>query len=111
MNEIKTLPLLPESASNLAPQIDALMFAEMAFSVFFTALIFVTVGYFALKYKRKSEADRPPHIHGSLVLEIAWSMIPFAMILILYFAFAVVISWGVRLLERRMARGLDGVRA
>jgi len=84
MNEIKTLPLLPDSASNLAPQVDALMFAEMAFSVFFTALIFVTVAYFALKYKRKSEADRPPHIHGSLVLEIAWSMIPFAMILVFF---------------------------
>jgi cytochrome c oxidase subunit II len=84
MNEIKTLHLLPDSASNLAPQVDALMFAEMAFSVFFTALIFVTVAYFALKYKRKSEADRPPHIHGSLVLEIAWSMIPFAMILVFF---------------------------
>lgn len=39
------------------------------------------------------------------------TLVPFATILILYFAFAVVISWGVRLLERRMARGLDGVRA
>lgn len=39
------------------------------------------------------------------------TLVPFATILILYFAFAVVISWSVRLLERRMARGLDGVRA
>ncbi|MGN6305118.1 MAG: ectoine/hydroxyectoine ABC transporter permease subunit EhuC [Mesorhizobium sp.] len=38
------------------------------------------------------------------------TMLPFATILILYFAMASAISWGVRTLERRMARGLDGVR-
>lgn len=36
---------------------------------------------------------------------------PFLTILVLYFLMASVISAGVRLLERRMARGLDGVRA
>jgi cytochrome c oxidase subunit 2 len=82
MNEkYNPLPLVPDSASDLAPQIDALMLAETGFSVFFTLLIFVVVAYFAFKYKRKSEGDRPPHIHGSLILEIAWSLIPFIMIL------------------------------
>src|SRR5690606_48356 len=38
------------------------------------------------------------------------TMVPFITILILYFAFASVISSGVRGLERRLARGLDGVR-
>lgn len=38
------------------------------------------------------------------------TLVPFATILILYFAMACVISYGVRGLERRMARGLDGVR-
>ncbi|MCZ2149043.1 MAG: cytochrome c oxidase subunit II, partial [Bryobacterales bacterium] len=77
----KTFSLLPEAASNLATQIDDLMTAEMLFSVFFTALIFVTVFVFAMKYRRRSAEDRPPHIHGSLLLELAWSLIPFAMIL------------------------------
>jgi cytochrome c oxidase subunit 2 len=77
----KTLPLLPESASDIAPEIDMLMIAETAFSVFFTALIFLVVACFALKYRRKSEADTPPHIHGSLLLELAWTFIPFVMIL------------------------------
>jgi polar amino acid transport system permease protein len=35
---------------------------------------------------------------------------PFVSVLVIYFALALVISWGVRSLERRMARGLDGVR-
>jgi polar amino acid transport system permease protein len=39
------------------------------------------------------------------------TLIPFATILILYFIFALMISFGVRALEKRMARGLDGVRA
>ena len=38
------------------------------------------------------------------------TLLPFATILILYFAMASAIAWGVRALERRMARGLDGVR-
>lgn len=37
--------------------------------------------------------------------------VPFITILILYFAIASVITFGVRLLERRLTRGLDGVRA
>ena len=39
------------------------------------------------------------------------TLLPFATILVLYFVLAVLISWGMRALERRMARGLDGVRA
>jgi polar amino acid transport system permease protein len=38
------------------------------------------------------------------------TFMPFVTILVLYFALAVLISWGMRRLERRMARGLDGVR-
>jgi polar amino acid transport system permease protein len=39
------------------------------------------------------------------------TFVPFATILVLYFFFATAIAWAMRLLERRMARGLDGVRA
>jgi polar amino acid transport system permease protein len=38
------------------------------------------------------------------------TLIPFATILVLYFAMSLVISFAVRGLERRMTRGLDGVR-
>jgi len=39
------------------------------------------------------------------------TLFPFATILILYFVFAMIIAFSIRALERRMARGLDGVRA
>ena len=39
------------------------------------------------------------------------TLVPFTTILILYFVFAMIIASAIRALERRMARGLDGVRA
>ena len=39
------------------------------------------------------------------------TLVPFATILVLYFLMALAISTAMRALERRMARGLDGVRA
>jgi len=36
--------------------------------------------------------------------------VPFATILVIYFMLAMAISWSMRKLERRLARGLDGVR-
>jgi len=38
------------------------------------------------------------------------TLVPFATILVIYFALAMLISWGTRSLERRLSRGLDGVR-
>lgn len=38
------------------------------------------------------------------------TLVPFATILIIYFVLAMLISWGTRSLERRLSRGLDGVR-
>lgn len=39
------------------------------------------------------------------------TVVPFTTILILYFMFAMIIAVSIRALERRLARGLDGVRA
>lgn len=39
------------------------------------------------------------------------TLVPFTTILIIYFILALIVSWGMRRLERHMARGLDGVRA
>lgn len=38
------------------------------------------------------------------------TLVPFATILVIYFVLAMLISWGTRSLERRLSRGLDGVR-
>lgn len=83
-------PLFPESASNFAERVDALYLYLVVVSVFFTVLIFLTIFYFAVKYRRRSEEDRPPAIHGSLGLEIFWSVVPLLLTMVMF-------AWGTTL--------------
>jgi cytochrome c oxidase subunit 2 len=69
-------PLFPDSASTIASQVDHLYFYLLAVSGFFSVLIALLVIVFAIKFRRRSENDLPPTIHGSLLLEAAWSAIP-----------------------------------
>ena len=45
-------------------------------SVLFSVLIFGTILFFCIRYRRRSEDERPKPVHGSIPLEIAWSVIP-----------------------------------
>jgi cytochrome c oxidase subunit 2 len=83
------IPLLPEEASTVAPQVDALYFFLVAVSAFFALLIAIVVIVFAVKYRRRSATDRPQEIHGSLGLELAWTIIPFGIAMVMFF-------WGAR---------------
>ena len=81
------LPLFPESASTFAPDVDHLLFYLVGVSVFFTVLIFGAIFYFAIRYRRRSDNELPKPIHASLALEIAWSVIPFGLTMIMF-------AWG-----------------
>jgi len=81
------IPLFPESASNFAPDVDHLLFYLVAVSVFFTVLIFASIFYFAIRYRGRSDNELPKPIHASLVLEIAWSVIPFGLTMVMF-------AWG-----------------
>jgi len=80
-------PLFPERASTMAERVDALYFYLVGVSVFFSALIFLLILYFAIKYRRRSEAEQPALIHGSMVLEVTWSVIPLILTMAMF-------SWG-----------------
>jgi len=75
------LPLLPEQASTTAASVDHLYWYLSAVTVVMTALIFAAVFIFAIKYRRRSDDEIPAPIHGSIKLEIAWSIIPFLVML------------------------------
>jgi cytochrome c oxidase subunit II len=75
------LPLFPEAASSIARQVDYLYAYLSVVTIVMTGLIFAVVFIFAVKYRRKSENEMPRQIHGSLVLEITWSIIPFIVML------------------------------
>jgi cytochrome c oxidase subunit 2 len=84
---MRTIPLFPEQASTLAPQTDQLLFFLLAVSVFFTALIFLAIFYFAVRYRRRSENEIPGVVHTGWTLEILWSVIPFGLTMVMF-------SWG-----------------
>lgn len=75
------VPLFPEAASSIARQVDYLYAYLSVVTIVMTGLIFLVVFIFAIKYRRKSPNETPRPIHGSLVLEITWSIIPFVVML------------------------------
>jgi cytochrome c oxidase subunit 2 len=77
-------PLFPEQASTMAPRVDALLFFLVAVSVFFVTLIFFMIIFFAVKYRRRAEDERPKPIEGSLWLEVFWSVIPFGLTMVMF---------------------------
>jgi cytochrome c oxidase subunit 2 len=68
--------LMPEQASTMAHEVDALFFTLVALSVFFAGLIFLLILVFAIRYHRRSEDEQPKPILGDIRLELAWSLIP-----------------------------------
>ncbi len=77
-------PLFPEQASTVAGQVDALYFFLVAVSVFFSVLIFVLLIYFAVKYRRRSDAEWPRPIVGDLRLELLWTLIPLGITMVMF---------------------------
>jgi cytochrome c oxidase subunit II len=82
--------LLPETASTFASDVDPLWWFLVAVTIVMTLLIFAGVFFFALKYRRRRPGERTAYIHGSMKLEIIWSVIPLMVMLVMFF-------WGARL--------------
>jgi cytochrome c oxidase subunit 2 len=70
-------PLAPEQASSVAGEVDALFLFILGVTGLFAIGIWIVMLYFAIRYRRRSDDDRPAEIHGSLVLELTWTIIPF----------------------------------
>src|SRR5262245_8435144 len=79
------LPLFPEQASSIAPQIDALLYFLLGITAVFGTLIAGLIVYFLIRYRRRSADERPAGVQGSLALEGAWTIIPFAITMVVFF--------------------------
>lgn len=100
---IHDFTLFPHEASTIAPQVDALYILLVAITVFFTALIFILIAFFGIKYRRRSELDRPSDVHAPIILEVIWIGIPMMICLVLFF-------WGAHLyfyIERPPENAID----
>ena len=82
-------PFAPERASSIAGEVDALFLFILGITALFAAGVWIALLYFAIRYRRRSNEDRPAEIHGSLALELTWTIIPLAIM-------AVMFVWGAK---------------
>jgi cytochrome c oxidase subunit 2 len=87
------VPLFPEQASSFALDVDLLYAFLVGVSAFFAILIAVLVVGFAVRFRRRSEEEVPKPIHGALLLEIAWTVVPLGLAMTMFF-------WGASLYFR-----------
>ncbi len=90
MQTTSWVPIFPEQASTFAWQVDLLYFYLIAISVAFTIPIVVAVFYFAIKYRETEKYATPEEMHGSMVLETVWSIIPFVISMTIFLGGAIV---------------------
>lgn len=79
-----TFSILPDQATKFAEQIDLLYLFIAAISIFFVALVGVLVIFFSVKYRRRSNAERPEPPHEDSRLEIAASAFLFVLMMIMF---------------------------
>jgi len=87
---MKYVQTSPTDASTYASQVDNLYAYLIGVSVVFTVAICGLIIYFSIKYRRKSDADRPEPTKDGNLLEILGSVIPFILVMIMFF-------WGAKL--------------
>jgi cytochrome c oxidase subunit 2 len=87
---LEGIPLFPEQASNLAPEVDNLYFFVTAVTAFFALLVVVFVIVFAVKYRDRTGEKVGAPITGSIWLELGWSIVPF-LVSMAIFAWATIV--------------------
>jgi len=73
----RSFPLWPEQAASASGEVDALFLFILGVTGLFALGIWVALFYLAIRYRRRSDDERPAEIHGSLVLELTWTIVPF----------------------------------
>ena len=79
------IPLFPERASTIAGEVDALYFFLVGLSVVMSALIATLVVSFAVRFHRRHADEVGAQVHGGLMLELAWTFVPFIIAMVIFF--------------------------
>jgi cytochrome c oxidase subunit II len=77
-------PLFPQSASTMAPRVDALYFFLIGVTVFFSLLIAGLIVFYAVKYHRRSPEAVGVRVHGGMALELTWTIVPFLITMVIF---------------------------
>jgi len=95
-------PLFPQRASNFADKVDPLYFFLLLVTAFFTLGIFLTITFFAIKYRRSAH-PKAEQIEGSLAVETTWTIIPLGIAMVIFI-------WGVSVYYSYGAPPKDSLR-
>ncbi len=79
--------LFPEQASTFASKVDALYGFALAVSAFFSLAIALAIFFFFIRFRRREKGEVGHQGHGSMVLEVVWSIVPLVITMILF-------AWG-----------------
>ena len=80
-----SFPFVPESASTISGDVDALYFYISGVTIFFVLLISAVVIFFVIRYRRRNPFEIPRPIEGSTKLETLWSVIPLLIAMTIFF--------------------------
>ena len=83
-------PFFPQQASTFAAEIDVLYLTLWGLTLLFTAIVATLIFTFAIRYRKGSNVSRANLVHTSHSLELAWSIIPLILGLIIF-------AWGAKL--------------
>lgn len=98
----ESLPLFPQNASTFAGQVDALFWTWVAISAFFSLLIAGAIFFFFIRYQRRHSGEIGHEDHGSIGLEIIWSVIPLVIALAMF-------GWGTKVFFQQSLPPSDAV--
>ncbi len=97
-----TFPLFPDSASALSGHVDALYIIWAVVSVFFTVLIAGLILFFMIRYHRRDPEQVGIEERAGVWLEILWSAVPLAIMLVMF-------AWGARVFFQLYRPPVDAV--
>lgn len=75
---------LPKAASTLAPGVDRVFYFILYLSILFFALVIFALIYFSIKYRKKDSNQKTSSAKGDLKLEIAWSVVPSILLIVIF---------------------------
>lgn len=75
---------LPEQASTIAGHIDAIYFALVGISIFFTVGVALAIIFLATRYRRRADDEVGHETHESMWLEVTWTAIPLGICLVIF---------------------------
>ena len=82
--------LMPDQASSFAQEIDTFYLLLWVLTVVLSIGVAAAAAFLMWRYKRRSAGEIPEHIHGALLLELSWSIIPFLISMVIF-------AWGAKL--------------